>query len=198
MNRPRNRETIPLTGALRGDDHRAGEAQAGQPEELVGREIEGEFGQRRGRGGQHRGADQAAHGGTDEAGAERPLGLALAGQREGLVDIGGRGRGSGNAQERARDVAGEDGHGGAGGDGGDGGHRVHEEGDRHQQRGGHGRRQAGNRADEQPEGRRHQDDRQDVDLEDQLEGLRGCAQARSVTIPAARRMPQGRGTSRNL
>ena len=92
---------------------------------------------------QHRGAEQAADRRGHEAGAERQLGLALAGHRVGVVGVGGGRRRAGNAQQRARDVAGEDRHRARGDDRADRRHRLHEEGHRHQQRGRHRRGQPG-------------------------------------------------------
>jgi hypothetical protein len=98
------------------------------------------------------------------------FGAAAPGQQVGLVGIGGTGRRARHAQQRARDVAAEDGHRGGGDDGRHRRHRRHEEGHRHQQRGGHGRRQPGDGADEQAIQRRQRDHQQHVGLEYQPEG----------------------------
>jgi hypothetical protein len=54
---------------------------------------------------------------------------------------------------------------------------CHEEGDRHQQRGGHRRGQARDGADEQAIQRRQCDDQQHIGLEDQAEGSQNSVHA---------------------
>ena len=73
-------------------------------------------------------------------------------------------------RQRARDVAGADGHGRAGDDGADRGNRIHEEGDGHQKRRRHGCRQPRHGADEQSEQRRQEDDQKNLGIEEQDEG----------------------------
>ena len=134
-----------------GDEHGAGQAEQRQPEIFERAEAQRELGQHRRRQDQHDRAEQAADHREDQAGAQRQLALALARQRIGLVGIGGRGRRARDAQQAARDVAGEDRHGRRRHHRGDGRDRRHEEGGRHQQRRRHGGGEAGYRADEQAE-----------------------------------------------
>ena len=159
-----------LERVARADEHRAGEAEAGQPEIFEGREVDRDLGQRRRQHDQDDDAENAAEHGEDEVDAHAQVELALLGHLVALIRIGGRGRRARHAQHRGGNIAGEDRHGGGGDDGAQRRHRRHEEGDRHQQRRRHRRGQAGHGADEHAEHRRAHDHGQDVRVEDEPEG----------------------------
>ena len=169
--RPSSKRDHALERLVRGDEHRAGQAQQHQPEILERTEVEREIRQRRRRHDQHRGAEQAAHRREHQARAQREFGLALARHGKGFVGVGGRGRRAGDAQQAAGNVAGEDRHGRGRDHRGDGRDRRHEEGHRHQQRRRHRGRQARHRADEQAVERRDHHHRDGVRLEHHRESL---------------------------
>jgi hypothetical protein len=188
-----------LEDARIADEHRAGEAEHHHPEILEVAELERDLGQRRRRGDHHSGAKQAANGREHQPRAQGDLGLALLRHGIGFVGICGRGRRSGNAQQRAGNVAGEDRHRGRGHDRGDRRHRRHEEGDRHQQRRGHGRGEAGDAADEQAEQCRGENHRQHVRVEDQRKRLRVRVQhLPHLPHHNTGSTPQGSGTRSSL
>ena len=130
-----------------GNEGRAHQPQEGEPEILEGGEGQGHLGERRGEQDQRQRPGDPSERREPQANAERQFRLPFPGHGVGLVRVGGGGRGAGDAQEAAGDVAGEDRHGGSGDDGSDGGHGGQIEGDRHQQRRRHGGGQAGERAD---------------------------------------------------
>ena len=158
--RPRNMPAIAFTGEERATSVAHIRPSKRQPEILEGRERQRDLGERRRQDHQRQRAGDAADGREPDAGAERELGLALAGHGVGFVGIGRGGRRAGDAQQRAGDVAGEDRHRGRRHDGRDRRDRREIEGDGHQQRGRHRGGEARQRADDEAvhRGGQHRDD----------------------------------------
>ena len=94
-------------------------------------------------------------------------------------------------QQRARQIACEDGHGGHRDDGGDGGHRLHVEGDRHQERHGHGCGEARHCANEQAVEAGANHNEQDEGVEDQLQALHEKIRREHLSPPRTKAAPRG-------
>ena len=187
MNRPSSSESVPLTRLPElisaAQDRPSSASQKYSKLENCRRDL----GEQRCSEEQGSEADQPADARGGDRDAERPGGLPGLGHRVGFIDIGRRRGRARNAHERAGDIAGGDRHGRAGDDRGDRRDGVHVEGEGDQQGGRHGRRQAGNGADEETEKGGRDDDRQRIGREDEIDGLDENVHGRAPSAEQAHR-----------
>ena len=180
----------------RGSRHQgcAHEPEQGEPEILVGGEVQGQLGEDRRHHHERDGAGDAADRAEPKAGAEGKLRLAVARHGVSFIRIRRRGGGAGDAEKAARDIAGKDRHGRGRDDRGDGGDRRQVERHRHQECGGHGGRQPGKAADDETVDRCSQDRDQDVRSRDKAKGF----EERAHDHQGRGTRPTGKGTRSSL
>ena len=153
------------------DHHRAAEADDVEPEVLGHGGDRRQARERLREEDQHRGAEETADRAEHHARAERAMILAALGEGVEVVGVRGRRRCPRNAHQRARNVAGRDRTGFQGDHGGERCEWREEVGQRHDQRDGHRRREAGNRPEQRAVDRSPQDHQQDAGIGNRRERL---------------------------
>ena len=149
-----------LDHVLAGERGDQGKPRHGDPENLGRPQEEGGARQRRREEHQHQGAERAAHGAREQRGVQRLLGLALLGQGRAVEGRAGGAGGARRVDQDGRDRAAVFRRHVDGGQHDQPLRGLHGEGERQKQRDPADRRQAGQRADDQPGDRADQDDQQ--------------------------------------